>query len=152
VPYIIGQTRQAAKSALEGAHLKAQFQPVESDQTKGTVVATDPKSGESVPRGTVVQVSISQGPRKVPNVVGLTQDAAEQKLKDFGFNPQVRPDNTSTEPKGTVTGQTPDAHTPLQQGATVYITVSQYEPTSPPTSSPTGPTSSPTSLPTTPSP
>jgi eukaryotic-like serine/threonine-protein kinase len=151
VPYIVGQTKAEADTSLQSAHLKAQFEPVESDQTKGTVVQTDPKAGESVPRGTVVTVSISQGPRKVPNVVGLSQDAAEQKLRDFGFTPQVRPDNTSTEPKGTVTGQTPDAHTPLQQGATVYITVSQYEPSSPPSSSPpSSPTTSPPSSSTTP--
>jgi serine/threonine-protein kinase len=124
---------------------------VESDQKKGTVVETDPPAGERVPRNTDVNVSISRGPKKVPNVVGMTQDAAEQKLTDFGFTPQVRPDTTSTEPKGTVTGQTPDAGETLQQGATVYITVSQYEPSSPPTTEPTtGPTSPTTSLPTSP--
>jgi serine/threonine-protein kinase len=149
VPFVVGQTRQEANTALQQAHLEAKFQPVESDQTKGTVVSTDPSPGESVPRGTVVNVSISQGPKKVPNVVGMTQDAAEQLLKQRGFNPQVRPDTTSTEPKGTVTGQTPDAGTPLQQGSTVYITVSQYEPSSAPTSPTTSPpTSPPTSLPT----
>jgi serine/threonine-protein kinase len=139
VPYVIGETRQQAKADLEGAHLNPVFQLVESDQPKGTVVKTDPSPGEQVPRDTDVTVSVSRGPKTVPNVVGMTQDAAEQKLRDFGFNPQVRPDTTSTEPKGTVTGQTPDAGETLQQGATVYITVSQYEPSSPPTSLPTSP-------------
>jgi serine/threonine-protein kinase len=151
VPYVIGETRKQAKADLENAHLNPVFQLVESDQPKGTVVETDPSPGEQVPRDTDVTVSISRGPKLVPNVVGLTQEQAEQRLKDAGFNPQVRPDTTSTEPKGTVTGQTPDAGQPLQQGATVYITVSQYEPTTPPTSSPTSePTSPPTSLPTSP--
>jgi serine/threonine-protein kinase len=97
-----------------------------------------------------VTVSISQGPKTVPNVVGKTQQQAEQMLRNAGFVPSASPDNTSTEPKGTVTGQTPAADTPLQQGATVFITVSQYKPSSPPTSPPTGPTSPPTSLPTSP--
>jgi serine/threonine-protein kinase len=113
------------------------------------VTATDPASGQQVPRGTPVTISIAEGPQQVPNVVGLMQDAAIAKLKAAGFNPQVTPDNNSTEPKGTVTGQTPDAGQPLQQGSTVYITVSQYEPSSPPTSSPTS--SPPTSPPTSPS-
>jgi serine/threonine-protein kinase len=151
VPYVIGETRQQAKADLENAHLNPVFQPVESDQPKGTVVKTDPSPGEQVPRDTDVNVSISRGPQEVPNVVGHTQDEAEQMLRDAGFVPQARPDTTSTEPKGTVTGQTPDAGETLQQGATVYITVSQYEPSSPPTSPPTsGATSPPTSLPTSP--
>ena len=147
VPYVIGQTRSQARASLEDAHLTPVFQPVESDQPKGTVVDTDPAAGEQVPRDTQVPVSISRGPQKVPNVVGLTQAEAEQKLRDAGFTPSASPDNSSTEPKGTVTGQTPDAGQTLQQGATVFITVSAFEPSSPPTSPPT---SEPTSLPTSP--
>jgi serine/threonine-protein kinase len=151
VPYVIGETRQQARTELQDAHLKPVFRPVESDQPKGTVVQTDPSAGEQVPRDTEVTVSISQGPQKVPDVVGMTQAEAEQALKDAGFVPSVSPDNSSTEPKGTVTGQTPAAHTPLQQGSTVFITVSQYEPSSPPTTPPSSePTSPSTSLPTTP--
>jgi eukaryotic-like serine/threonine-protein kinase len=151
VPYVIGQTRSQARASLEDAHLTPVFQPVESDQPKGTVVDTDPAAGEQVPRDTQVTVSISRGPQKVPNVVGLTQAEAEQKLRDAGFTPSASPDNSSTEPKGTVTGQTPDAGQTLQQGATVFITVSAFEPSSPPTSPPTSePTSPSTSLPTSP--
>ncbi len=148
VPYVIGETRQQARADLVNAHLNPIFQPVESDQPKGQVVATDPPAGEQLPRDADVNVSISRGPKKVPNVVGKTQEEAEQMLQEAGYVPQVREDTTSTEPKGTVTGQTPDAGEPLQQGATVYITVSQYEPPSSPTTSP--PTSLPTSLPTSP--
>jgi eukaryotic-like serine/threonine-protein kinase len=155
VPYVIGQTRAAAQVAMVKNHLKPVFQRVQSDQDKGTVVSTDPGSGEQVPRGTPVTIDISRGPQEVPDVVGLMQADAVQQLKAAGFVPKVSPDNTSTEPKGTVTGETPPAHSPLQQGATVYITVSQYEPSSPPTSEPTSPptssepTSPPTSSPTT---
>jgi serine/threonine-protein kinase len=152
VPYVIGQTRAQAQAAMIQAHLKPVFQKVQSDQPKGTVTKTEPGSGQQVPRGTPVTISIAEGPQKVPNVVGLMEDAAVAKLKQAGFNPQVNPDTTSTEPKGTVTGQTPNAGQPLQQGSTVYITVSQYEPSSPPTSSPptSGPPSPPTSGPSSP--
>jgi serine/threonine-protein kinase len=150
VPYVIGQTRQEAKAELENAHLKPVFQPVESDQPKGTVVETDPVAGEQVPRDSSVSVSVSRGPQEVPNVVGMTQQQAEQALRQRGFVPQVSPDNSSTEPKGTVTGQTPAANTPLQQGATVFITVSTFEPTSPPTTPPTTEPTTPPTSPTTP--
>jgi beta-lactam-binding protein with PASTA domain len=82
----------------------------------------------------------------------MTEDQAVQVLRQHGFKPQVSEDNSSTRPKGTVTGQTPSAGQPLPQGSTVFITVSNFEPTSPPTSSPptTEPTSPPTSSPTSP--
>jgi serine/threonine-protein kinase len=147
VPYVIGNTRAQAQSAMISAHLKPVFQKVQSDNPKGTVVETDPNSGQSVPRGTPVTISIAEGPQGVPDVVGLKEDDAVKLLKEHGFDPQVTPDNSSTEPKGTVTGQTPDAGQPLQQGQKVYIQVSQYEPTTPPTSPTTPPISSPTGSP-----
>jgi serine/threonine protein kinase len=151
VPSIIGASRADAQSALSSAHLNGIFKPVDSDQPQGTVVTTDPTPGTTVPRGSDVNVGISRGPKAVPDVVGLTQAEAEQKIKAAGFTPQVSPDNNSTQPKGTVTGQTPPAHTHLQQGSPVFITVSTYEPSSPPTSSPTTePTSPSTSVPTSP--
>jgi len=151
VPNVVGQPRSDAQVALKSAHLNPVFKPVDSDQPKGTVVSTDPPAGQQVARDSDVSVSISRGPQKVPDVVGLMQNQAEQKIKDAGFTPQVSPDNNSTEPKGTVTGQTPPAGQTLPQGSTVFITVSSFEPSSPPTSSPTSePTSPPTSLPTSP--
>jgi eukaryotic-like serine/threonine-protein kinase len=151
VPSIVGEDRAAAEADLAAAHLQGIFKKVDSDQPQGTVVSTDPTPGTQVARGSQVSVSVSRGPKKVPDVVNLTQDEAEAKLRDAGFVPKVSDDNSSTEPKGTVTGQTPPAGSPLQQGSPVYITVSTYEPTTPPTSSPTTePTSPPTSLPTNP--
>jgi eukaryotic-like serine/threonine-protein kinase len=151
VPSIVGEDRAAAEADLTAAHLQGIFKKVDSDQPQGTVVSTDPAPGAQVARGSQVSVSVSRGPKKVPDVVNLTQDAAEAKLRDAGFVPKVSDDNSSTEPKGTVTGQTPPAGSPLQQGSPVYITVSTYEPSSAPTSPPTTePTTPPTSLPTTP--
>jgi eukaryotic-like serine/threonine-protein kinase len=151
VPPIVGQPKSEAQSALKNAHLNPVFQPVDSDQPKGTVVSTDPPAGTKVARDSDVTVSISRGPQKVPNLVGHTQAEAEQMIKDRGFTPQVSPDNSSTEPQGTVTGQTPAAGATLPQGSTVFITVSTFNPSSPPTSPPTSePTSPSTSLPTSP--
>jgi beta-lactam-binding protein with PASTA domain len=85
----------------------------------------------------------------VPDVVGLTQAEATTAQGSRVHRRSGR--LTSTEPKDTVTGQTPTAGETLQQGATVFITVSTYEPSSAPTSPPTSePTSPVTSLPTSP--
>jgi serine/threonine-protein kinase len=151
VPSIVGASRADAQSALDAAHLNGVFHQVDSDQPKGTVVSTDPTPGTQVPRGSDVNVSMSAGPLQVPNVVGMTRADAVQALRQRGFNAQVSPDNNSTQPKNTVTGQTPPEGTRLPQGSTVFITVSTYEPSSPPTSPPTTePTSPTTSVPTSP--
>jgi serine/threonine-protein kinase len=149
---IIGQTKAQAQATLANAHLNGVFKKVDSDQTKGTVVSTDPTPGTKVARDSDVTVSISRGPTKVPNVVGMTQSDAEQLIRARGFVPKTSDDNNSTEPAGTVTDQTPPAGTQLPQGSTVFIQVSTGQPSSPPTSSaPTSPpTSEPTTLPTNP--
>ncbi|MBO0847701.1 MAG: Stk1 family PASTA domain-containing Ser/Thr kinase [Nocardioides sp.] len=148
VPDVIGQTRAQAQTAMDSAHLQPDFRSVQSDQTAGTVVRTDPVAGTQVGRESHVTVFMSQGPRTVPDVVGLMQGQAEQRLRNRGYVPSVKPDDASTEPQGTVTQQIPDAGQPLAQGSTVYILVSTYQPT--PTTPPTTPTTPPTTLPTTP--
>jgi serine/threonine-protein kinase len=146
VPYLTGQTRQQAAAALNAVNLKAAFHMTKSDQPQGTVIRTSPDANQSVPQGSTVNVFVSKGPSKVPDVVGMQQGAAEQTLKNHGFVPAVKPDDSSTKPQGTVTQEVPDAGQTASQGSTVYIFVSTYVP---PTESPTTPTTAPTTLPTT---
>ncbi len=150
VPYLIGQTRPQAQAALAQNHLQGVFHPVKSDQPAGTVIRTSPPANTQVPQNSSVAVFVSKGPQKVPNVVGLQQAQAEQKLRSAGFVPSAKPDDTSTQPKGTVTQQVPDAGQTASQGSTVYIFVSNFEPSSPssPTTQPTSPPTSPSSSPT----
>ena len=81
--------------------------------------------------------------------IGLEQQEAEQRIRDAGFNPVVREDNSSTEPKGTVVDQSPKGDQKVPQETDVNIFVSTYEePTEEPSPtedpSPTEPTESPT--------
>ena len=57
----------------------------ESDEPKDQVIETDPAAGEQVPEGTKVTVYFSDGPEKVPDVVGMTENEAVQALKQAGF-------------------------------------------------------------------
>ncbi len=150
VPYLTGQTQQQAAAALSQQHLKGVFQKAKSDQPQGTVINTDPPANTSVPEGSSVTVSISRGPQKVPNVVGMQQADAEKTLRDAGYVP-VPVSQPSSAPEGQVTQQVPGAGQPEPQGIQVTIVVSSgpTEPTSPPTTPPTSP---PTSEPTTPIP
>ena len=99
------------------------------------------RGGESVPQGTTVTVSFSDGPEKIPDVVGMQQKDAEKAIRDAGFEPDVLEVLDTTKPEGTVIQQSPQAGQTADQGSTVTILVSPYQaPTeSPsPTESPTG--------------
>ncbi len=103
----------------------------------------------AVAEGSTILLTLSDGPEAVPDVIGLEQQEAEQRIRDAGFNPVVREDNSSTEPKGTVVDQSPKGDQKVPQQTDVNIFVSTYEePTEEPSPtdepSPTEPTESPT--------
>jgi serine/threonine-protein kinase len=135
-----------AKAILESDGLKVTRNDVESDKPKGQVLSANPTTGTTVASGTSVALDVSQGPKAVPNVVGMTQDEAEQAIRAAGFKPDPTDDASSTEPAGTVTKQSPPDGTTQAQGSPVVIWVSTYTPPPPPVSSePACPT--PTTLP-----
>jgi serine/threonine-protein kinase len=89
VPYVIGDPKDEAAQTLQGAGFNPILRSRESDEPKGQVLQTDPAPGDSVPEGSDVTVYFSDGPEKVPDVIGLQQDVAEQKIRDAGFEPRV---------------------------------------------------------------
>jgi serine/threonine-protein kinase len=155
VPFVVGQSKEVARNQIRNAKLDVSFETEESDRPKGEVVRTRPAGGEPIQQGGTVTVFVSDGQEQIPNVIGLQQGEAEEKIRDAGFEPQVRDDALSTEPAGTVTDQVP-ADGVEEQGSTVIIFVSVFvepppTPTETPTETPTDqPTDQPTDLPTVP--
>jgi membrane peptidoglycan carboxypeptidase len=88
VPPVIGSTLEQAKRAIELVELGFEHAgEIDSDLPAGYVAATDPAPGTGVPRGTTVRVYTSNGlAEPVPNVVGMSQDAAETALSSAGFD------------------------------------------------------------------
>jgi beta-lactam-binding protein with PASTA domain/predicted Ser/Thr protein kinase len=154
VPYVVGKDKDAARQELLGVGLKVKLAKKQSDAAKGTVIATDPDPATSVSKGSTVTVVYSAGPKKVPSVVGLTEDQARTRLEDAGFKVDTVHDSTTKATRGTVLEQSPSALTTQPQGTTVFITVSTYvKPTPTPTPTPTqtpseSPSQSPTPTPT----
>jgi serine/threonine-protein kinase len=142
VPSLVGSTQDEARNRLRTANLRPQFESQESDLPQGQVLATNPEAGQPVPQQSVVTVTISKGPHQVPNVVGLNRSDAIKQIVDAGFQYDIRGDDKSTEPRGTVTDQLPPGGQAQPQGTTVTLFVSTYEPPPPP------PTEIPTVLPT----
>lgn len=121
VPAIIGKSTAAATAALKAVGLElAESDSAYDNSAKGTVIKSSPAPGTSVPKGTVINVTVSKGPPlvAVPNVVGMTKSAAEQTLKDAGFKVATQ---SAFGGNRYVASQSPAAGTQLERGAIVTI-------------------------------
>jgi serine/threonine-protein kinase len=79
-----------------------------------------------VERGEQIKVFISTGPElvAVPNVVGLSREAAEDRISDAGLSPGQITEQESPEPENEVIGQDPAAGSEVERETVVNLTVS----------------------------
>lgn len=154
VKYVIGMKKAEATEVMRGLGLNVDYEMRASDQPRNIVIETDPNAGETVPAGSTVTLVLSEGQVEVPNVVGLPEDTARDRLEGAGFEVDVEYDPDTPAQKGVVLSQDPNGSTQAEEGSTVRIVVSSYEepepttPTAPTT--PTTPTTAPTTSPTSP--
>ncbi len=123
VPNVVGDKAPAAIRALRAKGLSAQPASVASNKAKGTVVSESPAAGASVAKGSTVAIRVSQGPSRVPNVVGQTRADAVSVLKAAGFSSAVFV-VPSSQPKNTVVAQKPHAGTNAPRGTKVRLNIS----------------------------
>jgi serine/threonine-protein kinase len=127
VPSVKNTRTELAIRELEKAELKVTADQQPSDTVrKGFAIGTSPKEGDRVERGSRVRLFVSSGPEQatVPDVVGLTRDAAETRLTREGLDVRVQR-RDSDEPEDDVIQQTPAAGTKLDKGEQVTIVVSE---------------------------
>jgi beta-lactam-binding protein with PASTA domain len=127
VPDVVGDKAPAAIRALRAKGLTVQPASVRSSKAKGTVVSESPAAGESVAKGSTVAIRVSQGPSRVPNVVGQTRAAAVSVLKAAGLGSRIIV-VPSAQPKNTVVAQSPHAGTSSPSGTKVRLNVSSGAP------------------------
>ena len=104
--------QEQAISFLDAMELNLQYLPkMESngDIDKGCVIRTDPIEGEPLENGQTVYLWISTGPlkqtAKVPSVVGLTKEKAQEIMTGSKFNNVSFEEVDSSETKGIVVEQ-----------------------------------------------
>ncbi len=88
VPNVVGATWDSAATRLKKDDLVPVKVPEASDDVdRGSVIRTEPGSGNTVARKYKVNVVVSSGPAQVtvPNVANQTQDAAQQALQAAGL-------------------------------------------------------------------
>ena len=130
VPGVRDLEREEAIEKIEAAGLRARTRRVFAGAPVGQVVEQDPRGGERVERGSTVELIVSKGRNlnRVPNVVGLREEAAIRALRAREFDPRIF-DVPSEEPRGIVIAQAPVAGEAAPPDSRVRINVSSGEPT-----------------------
>ena len=136
VPNVVGMATGAAESAILSAGLAVGTKWYTASDTVPAehVIGQDPAAGTAVSPGSAVVLTISTGPSEpgqvqVPDVVGMTQSAAESAIDAAGLVVgTVDQASSSTVPKGNVISQSPAAGTSMASGSAVDLVVSSGPP------------------------
>jgi serine/threonine-protein kinase len=137
VPQLVALTSvEAVRIALQDASLAlGAVKQKNSQQPAGYVLSQDPPEGTQVDAGTSVNITVSSGLVKVPNVKGSSEAQARSDLAQLGFDVQVVELEDGSVAPGTVLAQSPQGGELLPRGSIVTITISTYTPP-PPTPTP----------------
>ena len=129
IPDVSGMEEDEAKQKLKDAGFKKTDSEYTYDETapEGTVIETSPAIGTKVPADQTVIVKVSKGSESVsvPNIVGMTKDAAMNKLGSVGLQGSATSKYSDSVPEGQVISQNPYAGTKLATGSTVSYVVSK---------------------------
>jgi eukaryotic-like serine/threonine-protein kinase len=129
VPSVAGEGEEEATRKLEGTGFEVAVERINSDAVAaGRVIRSEPGGGNTATKGSTVTLFVSRGPKliAVPVVVGSQRETAVQRIRSRGLQPSVS-EEESSEPKGRVIQQSPDAGSKVEPGATVAIVVSKGE-------------------------
>jgi serine/threonine-protein kinase len=130
VPDVLNQSESSARAELEQAGFEVQVLQAPSDNTpEGLVFDQAPDAGEKAKKGSTVQITVSSGPQTVtvPDVVGQSQESAEEELEDAGFQVDVVEQDTSDPTEdNVVVDQDPNGGKQADPGSTVTIFVGNF--------------------------
>lgn len=134
VPDLVGKTEEEATQTVKELSLGLQYtEEVSSDEyAKGLICSQEIAAGTQVQKYTTIKYKLSSGPAilTLPDVVGQSQDTAEQTLKDMGLNVSFTKSYSYDYEMGTVMSMSPAAGTQCLSSETVMLEVSmgnEYE-------------------------
>lgn len=128
IPDVKGFTAADAQHTLDGAKFKTRIEGrYDATAAKDTVLDVSPPSGTSAGEGSTVTLTVSKGPQpvKVPQLVGVSVDAARAQLAQLGLKLNVDQQTPSDLiPSGTIISQAQPAGGAVDPAATIGVTVS----------------------------
>jgi serine/threonine-protein kinase len=135
IPDVTGQTLSDARTVLQVRGFDVQTETVHRLGASGVVLEQDPPAGKAdqdcdflklscTKPPVTLTVNAGPGKAKVPQVAGLDQATAEQRLRKAHFEVSVVKAASETVPEGTVIGSDPSGGSSARQGSTVTLSVS----------------------------
>ena len=127
VPDLSGKTQEDARKALKEAGLEGGNTSQEDSATvaKDRVIYTNPQAGNSVARGTTVDLVLSTGNTSVPDVSGQDEATAKKSIEDAGLQFKKGDDVASAEvERGKAVSSNPAAGTSVSAGDTITVSFS----------------------------
>ena len=129
VPDVVNLDYREAKNRLQKAGFIADIENATSNAvTKDYVISTSPMAGEQMSSGSTVYVIVSTGPKtsyiRMPNVIGLSEEAAIAKLESAGLSYGGSDHVNSDVDAGTVIGQSSDAFTEVEEHSKIHLKIS----------------------------
>ncbi|HEY6762727.1 MAG TPA: Stk1 family PASTA domain-containing Ser/Thr kinase [Baekduia sp.] len=127
VPNEVGNPQAEAEIVLKRAGLSTDITMKESaDQPQGIVIGQDPAGGSRVPKGSIVNLTVSAGPgtARVPDLQGQARSAAKKALTDLGFKTSEEAAVSDTITENHVISTRPDVGTELDKGSNVVMVIS----------------------------
>ena len=130
VPDFQGKHYENAVKTLDKYGIDYEIIPDESsDQPEGYVISQTPKAGKKLTSSTKVKLYVNMTKdedelERVPKVLGLDSSDAKAEVESSGFEWGSVTEQESSEPKGTVISQSPDAGTEIKKGYRINVVVS----------------------------
>ncbi len=126
-PNLIALTQKDAEQRASESDLTIVVGPGRFDAQipSGSVAAQNPSPGKRVPRGSPIEINLSQGPQVSPviNVLNFIYEEVESGLKTYGWDIRLI-EEYSQEPYHKILNQDPPAGLPLAAGQSLTLTVS----------------------------
>ena len=129
VPNVVNMDYREALLELDNAGFEVEVENATSDMvSKDFVISTSPAVGEKISAGSTVYLVVSSGPEitdvTMPNLIGLSEEAAINKLQNAGLSFGSSEHVASEYDAGTVIGQNISAFTEVEEHTKIYLRVS----------------------------
>jgi beta-lactam-binding protein with PASTA domain/tRNA A-37 threonylcarbamoyl transferase component Bud32 len=125
VPIVVGKPLESARQELDAAGFQVDIDRRADPAPRDTVFRQVPSGGE-VDEGSTVTLFVSNGPStaKVPDVLGLSEQDARERLKRARFRSSIEREGSTKVPEGTVIRSDPGPGTAIERDSKVTLFIS----------------------------
>jgi hypothetical protein len=126
VPNVTGKSVDAAMSKMQAAGFTVTAETkLTNAAPAGRVLAQSPRAGSRIEVGDTITLTVAKALPRIPNVVGRTLRKAKRALQRAGFDVGKMTQETSSQPKGMVVSQSPNAGTLARPGRAVSLVIAK---------------------------